>query len=239
MPGTPGLPGPKGPRGFPGLDRAKGNAGELGEKEDERSPMDSPISPMEPPGPLGPAGPRVERGREGPSGPPGLRGVDGITGSLGSPGAIGKPGPPEFPGTPGSKGDMGATGPKGSPGLQDTRGMIILICVLIKKIYKYLIVLIWNRGITIFVTISLPAEISGRNSKIMAQTTNAWNCSKWGDWGQCSESCGKGFRERVRAKIDESSCLLKERKQCQIRNNNCEPIPGTQGNLQPISLNSV
>ena len=94
---------------------------------------------------------------------------------------------------------------------------------------------------TILVTISLHAEIAGRNLKIMAQTTNAWNCSKWGEWGQCSESCGKGFRERVRAigEVDVPSCLLKERKRCQIRNNNCEPIPGTQGNLQPISLNIV
>ena len=57
--------------------------------------------------------------------------------------------------------------------------------------------------------------------------------SKWSDWGQCSESCGNGFMFRVRnntaGQSGKESCigLPKETKRCQIRNNNCDPLPGT------------
>ena len=79
----------------------------------------------------------------------------------------------------------------------------------------------------------------------MAQTTNDSRCSKWGEWGQCSESCGNGFMERVctntagQSGKESSISVPKETKRCQIRKNNCEPIPGTQSNLQQISLNIV
>ena len=65
-------------------------------------------------------------------------------------------------------------------------------------------------------------------------TTNECNWSKWGEWGQCSESCGNGFRERVRTNTtgqsgkDSCTGLRKEKKRCQIRNNHCEPLSGTQ-----------
>ena len=48
------------------------------------------------------------------------------------------------------------------------------------------------------------------------------DCSEWGEWGQCSESCGTGFRERI---CKEGN---KEREKCQARSNNCETISGTQ-----------
>ena len=76
--------------------------------------------------------------------------------------------------------------------------------------------------------------------KIEARATN--HCI-WGKWGQCSESCGNGFRERVLSNTDGVSCeenidgLRKQREKCRIRNNNCEPIIGTQSNLQDLSLN--
>ena len=65
-------------------------------------------------------------------------------------------------------------------------------------------------------------------------TTNKCNWRKWGKWGKCSESCGNGFRVRVRSNTNghsgKESCvgLREERKRCQIRNNHCEPLPGTQ-----------
>ena len=63
-----------------------------------------------------------------------------------------------------------------------------------------------------------------------ARTTN--ECSKWGEWGQCSESCGKGFMERVCINADGQSGketgLPKETKRCQIRDNNCEGTHTTQ-----------
>jgi len=74
-----------------------------------------------------------------------------------------------------------------------------------------------------------PSEIDeGRGLMFKALTTN--ECS-WSKWGQCSESCGNGFMERVRTntagKSGKDSCmgLPKETKRCQIRNNNCEPLP--------------
>ena len=63
-----------------------------------------------------------------------------------------------------------------------------------------------------------------------ARTTN--ECTKWGEWGQCSESCGNGFIERVcintAGKSGKVSGLPKETKSCTIRNNNCEGNHTTQ-----------
>merc|ERR1719167_2014422 len=70
-----------------------------------------------------------------------------------------------------------------------------------------------------------------RGPMLNARATNECNWTNWGLWGQCSESCGNGFMERVRTnkagKSDKEDCigLSKETKRCQIRNNNCEPLP--------------
>ena len=48
--------------------------------------------------------------------------------------------------------------------------------------------------------------------------------SSWSEWGQCSESCGTGFRERICSGL----LFFKEREKCQARSNNCETISGTQ-----------
>merc|ERR1711872_1061153 len=48
------------------------------------------------------------------------------------------------------------------------------------------------------------------------------DCSEWGEWGQCSESCGHGFRERI-CPIKYGPGL-KDTENCQARNNNCETI---------------
>ena len=77
--------------------------------------------------------------------------------------------------------------------------------------------------------------------KIKARASN--DCI-WGKWGQCSESCGYGFRERVLLNADRASCKenfagqRKQTEKCRVRNNNCEPISsGNQSNLQDITLN--
>ena len=65
-----------------------------------------------------------------------------------------------------------------------------------------------------------------------ALTRKECSWSQWGDWGQCSESCGNGFMERFRSNTagqsGKENCIgvPKETKRCQIRNNNCEPLPG-------------
>ena len=67
-----------------------------------------------------------------------------------------------------------------------------------------------------------------------ALTRNGCSWSQWGDWGQCSESCGNGFMERVRmntaGQSGKENCndLPKEKKRCQLRNNNCEGTHTTQ-----------
>jgi len=53
---------------------------------------------------------------------------------------------------------------------------------------------------------------------------------QWGEWSQCSESCGTGFKVRSRAKTGVKSVdgtrtgKDEEREECRIRNNHCEPI---------------
>ena len=75
---------------------------------------------------------------------------------------------------------------------------------------------------------------------IKPRTTNDCNESKWGEWGQCPESCGKGFRMRVLINKDGTPCeesstgVSKEKEICQIRKINCEPISGTKSNLQKV-----
>jgi len=63
-----------------------------------------------------------------------------------------------------------------------------------------------------------------RGSMLNARKTS--ECTKWGEWGQCSESCGNGFMERVcintAGQSGKESGLPNETKRCQIRNNNCE-----------------
>ena len=83
-----------------------------------------------------------------------------------------------------------------------------------------------NRGIIFTATISFLFGIAERRGSMFnARTTD--EC-KWGEWGQCSESCGNGFMERVRmntaGQSGKENCndLPKEKKRCQLRNNNCE-----------------
>ena len=106
--------------------------------------------------------------------------------------------------------------------------------------------MILNKGVTTVETLFLHIEIAeARSLQIKTQTTNDCTGSKWGKWGQCSESCGKGFRERVLTKADGTPCEKsytgprKEKEICEIRSINCEAISGTQSNLQKISFNIV
>merc|ERR1712126_402959 len=90
-----------------------------------------------------------------------------------------------------------------------------------------------EKSVAKYLLVEIDGEIAERRGSMLnARTTNECNWSNWGMWGKCSESCGNGFMERVRTnkagKSDKEDCicLSKETKRCQIRNNNCEPLPG-------------
>jgi len=79
-----------------------------------------------------------------------------------------------------------------------------------------------------YLLVEIEDEIAERqDSMFNARTTN--ECS-WSKWGECSESCGNGFMERVRINTagqsgkEKCNGLPKETKRCQIRNNNCEDV---------------
>jgi len=83
-----------------------------------------------------------------------------------------------------------------------------------------------------YLLVEIEDEIAERRGSMLnARTTKECSWNNWGVWGPCSESCGHGFMERVRTnkagKSDKKDCigLAKETKSCQIRNNNCEPLP--------------
>merc|ERR1712002_1060375 len=51
------------------------------------------------------------------------------------------------------------------------------------------------------------------------------DCSNWTEWGQCSESCGHGFRERICKDTIQEGKNLKDTEFCQARNYSCDPNP--------------